>query len=145
MRPYEASRTRAALSPSVNALFRKSGDKAAREEEGRVAFERLTALPASDLASELMPAFGPDGPRGRGPDGAINILQLLSWVNKTHFPSGISYMRKLNEPVREGLQSLEHAGLVLVTRRQDSEWMAATRAGQTALADGTVPDLLATH
>jgi hypothetical protein len=56
----------------------------------------------------------------------------------THFPSGISYQRKLNEPVREGLQALERAGLVLATRHQSGQWMAATRLGQTALADGTV-------
>lgn len=123
-------------------LFRKSEDKAAREAEGRAEFERLTALPVADLALELMPAFGPDGPRGRGPEGAINILQVLGWVSHTHFPSGVSYQRKLNEPVREGVQALERAGLVLVTRRQSGQWMAATRLGQSALADGTVQDHL---
>jgi hypothetical protein len=45
----------------VTPLFRKSADKAAREEAGRVELERLMAVPVADLASELMPAFGPDG------------------------------------------------------------------------------------
>jgi hypothetical protein len=126
----------------VSPLFGKSEDKAAREEAGRVEFERLTALPVADLALELMPAFGPDGPRGRGPEGAINIVQLLSWVSKTNFPDGVSYARKLNDPVREGVQALEGAGLVLATRHQQGQWLAATRLGQTALADGTVRDHL---
>lgn len=127
----------------MSPLFRKSEEKAAREEAGRAEFERLTAIPVADLASELMPAFGPDGPRGRGLEGAINIVQLLGWVSKTHFPSGVSYQRKLNEPVREGVQALERAGLVLATRHQQGQWMSATRLGQTALADGTVQDHLA--
>jgi len=129
-RPYACS--------DVTPLFRKSEEKAAREETGRVEFERLMALPVADLASELMPAFGPDGPHGRGPDGGINILQLLGWVSTTHFPSGVSYQRELMEPVREGVQALESAGLVLSTRRQQGTWMAVTRLGQTALAEGTV-------
>jgi hypothetical protein len=127
----------------LSPLFRKSEEKAAREEAGRVEFERLMALPMPDLARELMPAFGPDGPHGRGPDGGINILQLLGWVSTSHFPGGVSYQRKLMEPVREGVQALERAGLVLSTRRQQGTWMAATRLGQTALADGTVQDHLA--
>jgi hypothetical protein len=126
----------------VTPLFRKSEEKVARDEAGRLEFDRLIALPVADLASELMPAFAPDGPQGRGPEGAINILQLLAWVSTTHFPSGVSYQRQLTEPVREGVQALERAGLVLSTRRQQGTWMAATRLGQTALADGTVQDHL---
>jgi hypothetical protein len=45
------------------------------------------------------------------------------------------------EPVREGLEPLENAGLVLRTRRHQDTW-AVTRLGQTALADGTVQDHL---
>jgi hypothetical protein len=89
-----------------------------------------------------MPAFGADGPRGRGPEGAINIVQLLGWVSHTHFPSGVSYQRQLNEPVREGVQALERAGLVLSTRHQSGTWIGATRLGQTALTDGTLHDHL---
>jgi hypothetical protein len=45
------------------------------------------------------------------------------------------------EPVREGLEPLENAGLVLRTRRHQDTW-AVTRLGQTALADDTVQDHL---
>lgn len=95
----------------MSRLFGKSEEKVAREEAGRAEFERLTALPVVDLALELMPAFGPDGPHGTGPNGGINILQLLGWVSQTRFPRGISYVRQLLEPVREGVQALDHAGL----------------------------------
>ncbi len=127
----------------MSPLFGKSEGKVAREQAGQVEFERLTALSAADFALELMPAFGPDGPRGRGPDGGIHILQLLSWVNHAHFPRGISYVRPLEKPVREGVQALEHAGLVMITRRSEATWMSATRLGETALAEGTVQARLA--
>jgi hypothetical protein len=119
-------------------LFGKSAEKIEREQVGRAEFERLSALAAPELGVELMGAFGPDGPHGRGPNGSINILQLQSWFNKTRFPSGISYIRELGEPVREGVQALENAGLVLTTKHGQGQLMAATRLGQSALADGTV-------
>ncbi len=134
------------------ALFRKSEEKAAREEAGRGEFERLVALPVTDLASELMPAFGPDGlqplhGRDSGPPASglpawgINLLQLVRWVSRTYCPSGAVDARQLMEPVREGLQPLENAGLVLRTRRHQDTW-AATSLGTTALAEGTVQDHL---
>jgi hypothetical protein len=48
-------------------------------------------------------------------------------------------MTQLQEPVREGLQVLEHSELALHTTRQAGTWFSATRLGETALADGTVP------
>ena len=87
---------------------------------------------------ELMPAFGPDGPHGQGPNGGINILQVLAWVNDAHFARGISYISKLQEAVREGIQALDHAGLVITSGGRDGTWTAVTRLGQTALAAGTV-------
>ena len=85
--------------PEVTRLFRRSEEKAAREEAGRVEFERLMALPVADLARELMPGFGPDGlqpshgrdsglPASGLPAWGINLLQLVRWVSKTYCPSG---------------------------------------------------------
>ena len=122
----------------MSPLFGKSEEKAAREEAGRSEFKRLSALPVADLATEMMPAFGPDGPRGRGPDGGINIVQLLSWLRHTCFPSGISYVKQLEPLVREGLQALDHAGLVMRPQHSGSQWLVATRLGRAALAEGTV-------
>jgi hypothetical protein len=126
----------------VTPLFRKSEEKAAREEAGRVEFEHLMALPVAELARDLMPAFGPDGLKLlHGPAWGINLLQLAGWVGRTYCPSGAVHARELMEPVREALQTLENAGLVLPTPRHRDSW-TVTRLGETALADGTVPDHL---
>jgi hypothetical protein len=119
-------------------LFRQSEDKIAKEAAAQAEFERLNALSPADLAVEVMPAFGPDGPRGHGPNGGINILQALFWLNQAHFPSGISYISQLQEPVREAIQALDHAGLVLTNAGREGSWTSATRLGLASLADGTL-------
>jgi hypothetical protein len=119
-------------------LFRKSEDKIAKAAAAQAEFERLNALSPADLAVEVMPAFGPDGPHGHGPTGGINILQALFWLNQAHFPSGISYIRQLQEPVREAIQALDHAGLVMTSAGREGSWTAATRLGLASLADGTL-------
>jgi hypothetical protein len=119
-------------------LFRKSEDKIAKAAAAQAEFERLNALSPADLAVEVMPAFGPDGPHGHGPNGGINILQALFWLNQAHFPSGISYIRQLQEPVREAIQALDHAGLVMTSAGREGSWTAATRLGLASLADGTL-------
>lgn len=125
------------LTPDVP-LFRKSDDKIAKEASAQAEFQRLNALSPADLAVEVMPVYGPDGPHGRGPNGGINILQALLWFNQAHFPSGISYISQLQEPVREAVQALDHAGLVLTSAGPQGAWTAATRLGLASLADGTL-------
>jgi hypothetical protein len=121
----------------MSPLFKKSEAKAAEEAAATAEADRLGALAPSDMAVELMPAFGPDGPKGRGPNGAINILQVgIALLDK--IPRGMSHMSQLQEPIREGLQVLEHAELVLRTTRQSGTWYNATSLGETALAEGTV-------
>ena len=108
-------------------LFHTSDDKIAKQATAQAEFDRLNALSPADLALEVMPAFGPDGPHGHGPNGGINILQALLWLNEAHFPSGISYISKLQEPVREAIQALDHAGLVLTSAGPQGAWTSATR------------------
>jgi hypothetical protein len=127
----------------MSPLFHKSEEKVAQEAAAQAEFERLIALSPSELGVELMPAFGPDGPHGHGANGGINILQVLAWINDAHFARGISYIQQLQEPVREGIQALDHAGLVITSGGRDGSWTAATRLGQTALAAGTVAELMA--
>jgi hypothetical protein len=119
-------------------LFHKSDDKIAKEGAAQAEFDRLNALSPAELAVEVMPAFGPVGPHGHGPNGGINILQALLWLNQGHFPSGVSYIRQLQEPVREAIQALDHAGLVLTTAGPQGAWTSATRLGLASLADGTL-------
>jgi hypothetical protein len=121
----------------VSPLFGKSEEKAAQEAAAEAEVERLNALPVATLAAEIMPAFGPDGPRSAGGRG-INILQVANWLIAS-YPRGTKYLQQLQTPVREGVQALEHAGLV-------QRWgpasagsrLSATRLGETALAEGDV-------
>ena len=62
----------------------------------------------------------------------------LFWLNEAHFPSGISYIKQLQEPVREAIQALDHAGLVLTSAGPQGAWTSATRLGLAALADGSL-------
>src|SRR5580693_5655965 len=119
-------------------LFHKSDEKLAKEAAAQAEFERLNSLSPAELGVAVMPAFGPDGPRGHGPNGGINILQALFWLNEAHFPSGISYIKQLQEPVREAIQALDHAGLVLTSAGPQGAWTSATRLGLAALADGSL-------
>ena len=70
--------------------------------------------------------------------GGINILQALLWLNEAHFPSSISHISKLQEPVREAIQALDHAGLVLTSAGPQGAWTSATRLRLASLADGTL-------
>ena len=119
------------------ALFRKK-DHTAEDEAGRVHFERLMALSPAELAAELMPAFGPDGPaHGKN----LSSVKLVQWLlTGIRGIGGVSHPgTKLNAAVLEALQVLEHAELVRVIQLRDTgrRWNA-TRLGEAALANGDV-------
>jgi hypothetical protein len=101
--------------------------------------DRLSALSARDLAEELMPAFGPDGPTTPGWGHIVNWLRAGTWLMSS-YPRGSQFVKELQAPVSEGLQALEHAGLVEQRSVNSSETPAlgATRLGETALAEGKV-------
>jgi hypothetical protein len=118
-------------------LFRKK-DHTAEGEVTQGRFEWLMGLSSADLAAELMPAFGPDGPR-HGKD--VHSLQLVSWLMRRYRDGGnVSRpAEKLYAAVREAMQVLEHAELVHARQSGDGglHWNA-TRLGAAALADGDV-------
>ena len=117
------------------ALFGRSEEKAARDEAAQAEAERLQALSAVELAEELMPAFGPDGPK---PGKFINDLQVGAWLMSS-YARGSNHLKELHEPIREGLQALENAGLVEGRSRGGAAVLAkATRLGEQALTEGTV-------
>lgn len=94
--------------------------------------------PVADLAAELMPAFGPNGPK---PGKSLTLHQLVKWkLDQYEFSSSakkaIAYP-KLETPVREALQVLEHAELLYLTVAEESadNW-TATRLGLEALRGG---------
>jgi hypothetical protein len=121
----------------MSPLFGNREEKAARAAAGNAEVERLVALPVPDLAAEIMPAFGPDGPKGHGPNHGINRLQVVIYLMRS-FTGADKAGTRLQEPIREGIQALENAGLAVETRTQHGTWYNATRQGESALADGTV-------
>jgi len=122
----------------MSPLFGNKEKKEAEKAETQAAIDRLIALPPAELALQVMPALGPGGPRGQGPNHGPNILQIMMFVVQD-IPRGASHLKELDEPVREALQVLEHAELALRTTRSNAgTWWSATRAGEAALADGTV-------
>jgi hypothetical protein len=123
----------------MSPLFGKSEEKKAHQAAAEAEVERLNALPAAQLARELMPAFGSDGPRA---GKEINSLQASAWLMRS-YPQGGSHARQLHRAVCEGIACLERAGLVEVlggTRGSiaTGAHLRATRVGDTALADGSV-------
>jgi hypothetical protein len=125
------------------ALF---GDKKPEQDgdtgiEGEV--ERLGALPLPELASEVMVrGFGPECPAHDGRPSVRMITDLL-------VPGGARLeqgaYQGLNELVGEGMQVLEHAGLVLSTvwGGNGGLYFVATRLGKTALERNTVDQAIA--
>ncbi len=125
----------------MSPLFGNRKDKAAQEDAARAEATRLNELTVPAIAAELMPAFGPDGPRPAGIGAsAINSLQIANWLMRD-YPRGTKYLQELHRPVGEGLQALGNAGLI--------EWIGsggpspgrrwrATRLGEQALTDGGV-------
>jgi hypothetical protein len=120
--------------------------KAAQDGAARAEADRLIALPVPLLAAELMPAFGPGGPRpaGIGASG-VNRLQIQIWMMRS-YPRGLKYVKELSGPVSESLGGLATAGLVQWIGSGNSgttgRWWQATRLGETALAQGTVGQYL---
>jgi hypothetical protein len=137
------------LGPQLTSLpcrrcFGKSEAKAAQDNAAKAEADRLGTLSPADMAVVLMGVFGPDGPKGRGPNGGINIPQVgIALLDK--IPRGTKYLSQLQEPIREGLQVLEHAELVLRTTRQTGTRYNATRLGETALADASVQQKIQAH
>jgi hypothetical protein len=123
----------------MSPLFGKSTDRLTQDEAAEAEFQHLSELSAAELAEELMPAFGDDGPRG---GKEINALQASNWLMRS-YPRGHKFVRKLHRPVCEALELLEHVGLVEVLggRRgsiSTGAHLRATRLGLVVLADETV-------
>ncbi len=123
-------------------MFGSSEKRRAQEAAAKAEADRLCALSIEDLAAEIMPAFGPDGPGARG-SGGLNILQVVSYPLEP-FPHSARYLPQLRGPVREAVQMLEQAGLIMMQVYETGGGrLSLTRLGQQALAEGSVPQHLA--
>jgi hypothetical protein len=83
----------------------KQADAVAAEAE----VDRLVGLPVPELAAEVLPAFGPDGP-GKGTK-EIGTLQVGMFLMRD-FPRGNQHIKRLVDPIREAFQSLENDALI---------------------------------
>ena len=117
----------------------------------------LDALPLTQLASQVMSkGFGPGGP-GADEDGTVTIGGMNVNAGPTipqiavELVPGIAargvddqVRQRLFRLVAEGLQALEHAGLIRVQMHtsMNSFDFALTRAGRAALERGEVESLL---
>ena len=121
----------------MSPLFGNREQKQAEKDAAAAEVTRLAALTAADLAVEVMPVFGPGGPKSSAGTGGLNVLQVGIGVMQK-FPRGSSMLQQLVEPLREALQVLEHRELIVRTTIQTGTWWHATRLGESALADGSV-------
>ena len=126
----------------MSPLFRKSDGKAADDGAGEAELARLTGLSNADLAAEVMPAFGPDGPDG---SGGINAVQIAQWLMRSYRRS--PGLKPLLGPVQRATPALETGGLVEQRTSglgTGSSTAKATPLGTQALTDGTVAQHLST-
>jgi hypothetical protein len=126
-------------------MFNRNRDqKQAEETAAKEEADRLIGLPVAELAAEVLPAFGPNGP---GKDGtkSIGTFQIAMFLMRD-FPRGSQNFKGMLGPVREATQALEHAELVEI-RQTDNTGVAAraqaTRLGVVTIADGSVAEKLA--
>ncbi len=126
----------------MSPLFGNKEEKRAQDAAAEAEVQRLIGLPVEDLAAEILPAFGPDGP-GKG-EKSINILQIASFMVRD-FPRGASHIRPLLEPLREGVQRLEHCELVRTQVQSGAGGRTTiTRRGLDAIASGNPRQYIAT-
>jgi hypothetical protein len=127
---------------SNQSLFLSKAEKSA----ARAAAERLKGLSPADLAAEIMPVFGPDGPPLRRlhwwRPGGFEWMQICDWLMRAH-PRGFRQRPRLRRAVTRSLHVLEDAGLIENRHRwaqvgASGAKLKATIQGLTALAEGSV-------
>jgi hypothetical protein len=123
----------------MSPLFRRSEEKAARKAAARVEIDRLRKVPVDDLAADVLPALGPDGPTH---GTSIRVQQLCEWL-LTDFP-GAGRMDTLDllAPVNKALERLDDVGLVSPISVQRAPVWRITPLGESAIAEGDVRDRL---
>jgi hypothetical protein len=118
-------------------LFRKSEEKRAREQQAQEEIDRLQGLAPEQLAIEILPVLVSDDLKGKLSGARVQEItkgMLDGFGSSMRVNPGVLLI-----PVREGLQRLEHANLVMqmASSNVDSStrWRI-TKAGEEALATG---------
>jgi hypothetical protein len=123
----------------MSPLFRRNEEKAARKAAARVEIERLRALPVDDLAVDLLPGLGPEGPTH---GTSIRVQQLCEYLLKDYPGAGNMDTLNLTAAVNEALDMLDDAGLVAPISVQRTPVWRITGLGKSALAEGDVRERL---
>ena len=118
----------------MSPLFQKNQEKAAGEAAAFAELERLKGLAPDELALEILPALGPDGPRG---SRFVQVQDICKWLMRSRRVGLKASPMQLLAVVREALQRLEHADLVWSTQSDGPSLWKLTRLGEQALSGGT--------
>jgi hypothetical protein len=123
----------------VSPLFRRSEEKAARKAAAKVEIERLRALSVDDLAADLLPGLGPDGPTH---GTSVWPQQLCQYLLRDYPGAGQMQTLDLLAPVNRALDLLHDAHLVSPLSIQRTPVWRITPVGERTLAEGTVREHL---
>ena len=123
----------------MSPLFRRSEEKAAAKAAAKVEIDRLRALSVDDLAAELLPGLGPDGPTH---GTSVWPQQLCEYLLRDHPGAGQMNTLNLSAPVNRALDRLEGAGLVSPISVTRTPVWRITPLGESILAEGDVRERL---
>jgi hypothetical protein len=123
----------------MSPLFRRSEERAARKAAAKVEIDRLRALSIDDLAADLLPGLGPDGPT-KGT--SVWPQQLCEYLLRDYPGAGKMQTLDLLAPVNRALDLLEDVRLVSAMSVQRTPVWRITPLGERALAEGDVRERL---
>ena len=122
----------------------KSEEKRAREGQAQEEIERLQGLAPEQLAAEILPVMGSDDLKSKLTGARVQEISkgmLDGFGSSMRVNPGVLLI-----PIREGLQRLEHANLVMQMASSNvdasTRWRI-TKAGEEALAAGDAAAKLA--
>jgi hypothetical protein len=122
----------------------KSGEKRAREGRVQEEIDRLKGLGPDELAVEILPAMSSDAVKSKLTGARVQEISkgmLDGFGSSMRINPGVLLI-----PIREGLQRLEHANLVMQMASSNvdasTRWRI-TKAGEEALAAGDTAAKLA--
>jgi hypothetical protein len=123
----------------MSPLFRRSEEKAARKAAVKREIERLRALSVDELAVDLLPGLGPDGPTH---GTSVWAQQLCAYLLRDYPGAGQMDTLDLMAAVNRALDMLHDARLVSTISIQRTPRWQITPLGERALTDGNVRERL---
>jgi hypothetical protein len=118
-------------------FFRRSEEKRAREQQAQEEIDRLQGLGPEQLAVEILPVLVSDDLKGKLVGARVQEISkgmLDGFGSSMRVNPGVLLI-----PIKEGLQRLEHANLVMQmasSNVDNSTRWRITKAGEEVLAAG---------